>query len=338
MAHSQQQLDAILEAQEQRPKEFGNLSAESVAKELAREGHPAWGGELPAGFAPFDAGPRVELAPEGAQLPAETGDEGTTALGHQQAAADNGLDMGAEDFELPILKIMQSQTSVEGDYPVPPGDLFVSIDPEGHAKERRLVILKNGRGRSFWLPRNDDAAAMTRERVFRDSGVDLPDDPKGPICASSDRIHPDPSDHGTLSTQCKGCKYSRWRDVGGKRKLDCGETYTFLCADVTDPDDPQPVIFRASKTSYKPAKKLLNALSLAARRHKVGLKPRHVAGLVVTMATVEDNNAKGDKFYVPKFDRPEKVEDHGIELDDMLAMLEACGGAIGKAGHVEGEE
>lgn len=204
-------------------------------------------------------------------------------------------DFGPEDLRLPRLKLKQAETT--GAERVPEGSWYLTGDEEGHSLSRGLVLLEMRKERSLVLPWSPVAAREAQaQRIEEKTGVRVPLDHEGPVCASRDRVLPVAWEGRTpLSERCASCPMARWRTVAGRRVQDCAESYRLL---FWDEGAETACVYHARGSALAPAKDLLTNVRVACRRFgrpacgfQIGLSVRRAYGL-------------DGSYWVPSFTRP----------------------------------
>jgi hypothetical protein len=349
-SYSDQQLDAIMTAGEERPGAFKGLKMFEVAAKLAAEGHPLFKGQT---FAAPAAAPAPTTAAEatGLDLPPARGTVTVTAPGsvtvvasgiapdaprkdaalpakreqHAVAVASAPVATGLEglegltqqDVKIPRLAIKQSVGGGEDAEKVPLGHVYLGFDPGGATPKRTIRVLDAQPARSFLMPYGKSAQALsaqaaTRLQLFKAHGVTIPDEAQA-ACSSPDRKKPEDRGWGTLARSCDACPYSQWKTVGGKRVApECGESYRLL---VLDESTGTPAIFWARKTAIAAVKNLLTNLVIAGRRDKTP-----PAGYRIELDTVRESDGS-NAWYVPRFGALQRTS--ADELEAGLALRRA---------------
>jgi hypothetical protein len=345
-SYSDQQLDAIMTAGEERPGAFKGLKMFEVAAKLAAEGHPLFKGQT---FAPAEAAPAPATsaaAPTGLDLPPARTAAAAAPVAQPAAAPpppapaaqlpakrerhavarpgtiETGLvglgGLTQADVKIPRLAIKQGTGGGAEAEKVPLGAIYLSLDPDGHAMKRIVRVLDVAPGRSFLMPYGSSneakqKQAATRNQLHRAHKVNVPDDAQT-ACRSRDRLTPEDQGWGTLAASCEGCPYSQWKTIGGQRVApECGENYRLL---VLDESTGTPAIWFGRKSAIKALKNLLTNLMISGRRDK-----RDPAGYRFEMSTgrkVDGTNT----YYVPIFGPLQKTTDEewrsGLDLRSAL--------------------
>lgn len=316
-SYSDQQLDAIMTAGEERPGAFKNMKMFEVAAKLAGEGHPLFKGQT---FAPAEAAPATATAPgNGLDLPparvqpvaaaaparVEPAKQLPAAREHHAVAASAPVATGLEglegltqqDVKIPRLAIKQNVGGGEDAEKVPLGHVYLGFDPGGATAKRVIRVLDAQPARSFLMPYGKSAQALSAQAAVRNTlhrahGINVPDEAQA-ACSSPDRKKPEDRGWGTLATSCAACPYSQWKTVGGKRVApECGESYRLL---VLDEATGTPAVFWARKTAIAAVKNLLTNLVIAGRRDKTP-----PAGYRIELDTVRESDGS-NAWYVPRF-------------------------------------
>lgn len=323
------QLDAMMDEAEKRGLDPTKQKPAEFAAVLKAAGHPLFQNLAPPRAAPA---PTAGGAQQGLDLPAPRGEAkhlpATAGAGegkhlpaaHAPITTVEGLEgLGRGDVRIPKLQIRQSTTNGDGVDTVPLGSLFLSFDPSGHAPRRMIGVLDVQPGRGFLLPFGNSREAIARKaelrsRMFRERGLTVPDDAMS-VCSSRDRVKPVDRGHGVVSPTCKGCPYSEWRTVDGRRTPpECGEDYRLV---VLDEATDSPAVFTVRKTGIGAVKNLNTNLMIASR----GKTPP--AGFRLSIETVKDTDGS-NTWYVPKFGPPAPLSkdpaEQAAELERRLSI------------------
>ncbi|MBX3465317.1 MAG: hypothetical protein KF878_00275 [Planctomycetes bacterium] len=304
-AFTEQQLNAILDAKEQREDLAGKTSAE-IGEALRAEGHPAFAGAAPAAAtspAPATPAPAPVSPPRGAglNLPPPRTLPGATpapapapvvaqavavppAAQHapspapalpatreqhlpstHHAAAPEGMEV-LDQSDVTIPQLLIVHKTAEVDgAQVEEGNWMLSSSPEGASKGRLVQILDVQKWREWLLPYE-----KPREEQELRARVERDYGVKVPadrsvVCRSFDRVAPVDLGYGVIKPTCAECPHSQWTTIGGKREKP--ECGELYRLLVIDLDTGMPAFWRIRSTGIKPFKNALSLFSLATRKH-----------------------------------------------------------------------
>lgn len=329
-AYTDDQLNAIMDRQDSDDAQR-DMTAAEVGHILKKEGHPAFceealreaAGEFLAGMGEpvtFDVGePSILVPASETHMVAVSSDAMPVATTREQPTAVEGLEeIDQTDMAVPWLVLKQGMTKdAEG---VEEGHWFVRGDQETATAAASLVILAISKGRSFMLPIDSEKAASKLDALEAE-GHTVPDDIKGPVCASDDRKVPriprSAEAVQPLAEKCKSCQWGKWRRVrGGANVQDCRENYRLLCFDV---ELGQPVAIRIKGAGIQPLKGALTTIQMQGRRLSLPLW-----GFATTLSSTQEQSRDGTPYYKAKFSRPKPLEDADLveEYGDLRAAVE----------------
>lgn len=305
---SDAQMEAAAEAQAMRddiPHEAGSLD---VARILAAEGHELFRDFALVQIPDLDAlgGPAETEAEQHHDLPAAPRDQGRTLPAARAGVVEGQEELGAEDFELPRLKLCQEQTE---NAEVEAGKFFLSLAPDEPIDSLVMVVLSTGPARIFNLPYGDSALAeQGRSAILSRVNRNVPDGASA-VCRSHDRVHPD-SELGwePLAERCADCAHAKWTTLkSGKRARDCQEVYdaVVVILAVNGEEELMPARWWVGGGATRTIRRHNTRIQMAAKRN--GLP---AFGFSVELTAKKQ---KGDDWFSPVLSPPAPLDADQVE-------------------------
>lgn len=322
------QMEAAAEAQAMRddiPQEAGSLE---VARILVAEGHElfrdfalsqipdldALGGPAEGvtdgGASVTDGGASIQTYGD-AQLPAAPRDQGRMLPAARAGVVEGQEELGAEDFELPRLKLCQEQTV---DAEVEPGKFFLSLAPDEPIDSVVMVVLSTGPGRVFNLPYGDSAQAeQARDAILSRVNRNVPDGASA-ICRSHDRVFPDPElGWEPLAKRCADCAHAKWTTLkSGKRARDCQEVYDAIAViiAINGEEELMPARWWIGGGATRTIRRHNTRIQMAAKRAEAKGLDAPAYGFSVVLTA---KKKAGDDWFSPVLSPPVLLEPDQVE-------------------------